>query len=68
MYRWEESNEKAEYTNWKTGGPGGYKTHNCIRKTYYSAKPGWHDAICSKDDQDILGPRHALCQGARRQY
>merc|ERR1712126_153109 len=66
VYRWEESHQVAEYTNWAPGEPGSDTSQNCIWKAYLEGVVGWHDAACSAYDYDHgFGEQHALCQTAK---
>ena len=61
-YRWQESHQEAEYTNWYKGGPNDLDDQDCVWKTYNPSLPGWHDFGCSWSSHDDYGQIHALCQ------
>merc|ERR1712126_442892 len=47
VWRWEQSHQEAEYTNWVPGSGSGGESYNCVWKNYNPAGPGWHDVDCS---------------------
>ena len=63
-YRWEESHQVAEYTNWASREPNS-ASQRCVWKTY-DALYGWHDVDCSRSSDDVYGQIHALCQADRQ--
>ena len=66
VYRWEESHQEAEYTNWANNNPRGSDSENCIFKSYVMAWEGWNDTPCSWSQWgDTHGEIHALCQVAK---
>ena len=47
VYRWQESHQEAQYTNWAPGKPDGdlFDDKDCVWKTFFSDAPGWHDVV-----------------------
>ena len=70
-YRWVESHQEAEYTNWYPGGPHNRDDYDCVWKTFYihNGASGWHDVKCSMTSYDenfcYYGQIHALCEAAK---
>ena len=64
VYRWQESHQEAQYTNWAPGKPDGdlFDDKDCVWKTFFSDAPGWHDVDCSTSIQEPFGEIHALCE------
>ena len=66
MYRWQESHQEAEYTNWYSGGPNSKEDNDCIWKNYREPYNGWEDVPCSWSNHGGgYGEQHALCQIAK---
>ena len=56
----------AEYVNWAPNEPTGSGKENCILKSYFAQRPGWHDAGCSwSSTTNNSGQIHALCEAAK---
>ena len=64
-YRWQETHQIAEYTNWYPGGPNNLDSQDCVFKVYYPVYPGWHDAPCSWTSWEVYGQIHALCEAPK---
>merc|ERR1711874_662204 len=54
-YRWQESHQVAEYTNWYSRGPNNLDDADCVWKAYFAQFPGWHDVVCSRTYQENYG-------------
>ena len=66
-YRWQESHQVAEYTNWYHGGPTSRDDLDCVWKSFYVGygHPGWHDVLCTSSYYEGYGQTHALCEAAK---
>merc|ERR1712098_395755 len=55
---WQDSHQKADYTNWRPGQPEG--EGDCAFKSYWDGNPRWWDYPCNDNiwHQTI----HALCE------
>ena len=60
-WRWTESHQKTNYTNWWTGQPNGDDRSNCVFKSVSPAYLGWADYACSLDEWST-DQIHALCE------
>ena len=59
-WRWMESHQRANYTNWHPGEPQGGTSQACVFK---SLSPyGWYDATCTATQWPGNGQLHALCE------
>ena len=56
-WRWQESHQRPEYTNWAAGEPNNFANEDCA---HISSKQ-WYDAECNNEDNFLHGI-HALCQ------
>ena len=71
MYRWEESHEEAEYTNWAPGEPDTAddpEIYDCVWKNFGKGLqygPGWHSLPCTYIDDYYGSEPHALCEASR---
>ena len=61
-FRWQESHQEAEYTNWYPGGPNDGEEYDCVWKNLGNIYPGWHDVICTWTSHETFGQIHALCE------
>jgi len=61
-YRWVESHQEADYTNWYPGGPTNDDERDCVLKTFRNSYPGWHDGGCSWTSYESYGQLHAFCE------
>ena len=61
-WRWMESHQNANYTNWWPG-QGHYGTaQNCAFKSLHPSYLGWADYPCSYTEWSGPGQIHALCE------
>ena len=59
-WRWMESHQTANYTNWWPGEPDGGGSGNCVFKSVNPAYMGWADYPCTTAEwNDQI---HALCE------
>ena len=66
LYRWQESHQEAEYTNWYHGGPNDKTDFDCVWKSYHKDNAGWEDVNCTwYNFGHGYGEQHALCQIAK---
>ena len=56
-WRWQESHQRPDYTNWAAGEPNNFANEDCA---HISSKQ-WYDAECNNEDNFLHGI-HALCQ------
>ena len=56
-WRWQESHQRPDYTNWAGGEPNNVLNEDCA----HISNKQWYDAECSSED-NFLQPIHALCQ------
>ena len=64
-YRWQESHQLAEYTNWYPGGPNSQDNLDCVWKSLSIVNPGWHDVLCTSTFYEGFGHSYALCESAK---
>ena len=60
-WRWMESHQDANYTNWWPEQPNGDADSNCVFKSVNPAYLGWADYDCARD-QWSYDQIHALCE------
>ena len=61
-WRWMESHQNANYTNWWTGQGDDGTSQNCAFKSLHPSYPGWADYPCTNTEWTGLGQLHALCE------
>ena len=61
-WRWMESHQDANYTNWwpEQGHDG--TSQNCAFKSLHPSYLGWADYPCTNTEWTGLGQLHALCE------
>ena len=64
-YRWQESHQEAEYTNWYPDGPNNADDWDCVWKSLNKEYPGWQDVPCSWTYHERHGQIHALCEAEK---
>ena len=60
-WKWTESHQTTNYTNWWPGQPNGDDDANCVFKSVNPEFLGWADYACSLDQWNN-GQIHALCE------
>ena len=60
QFRWAETNQLAEYTNWIEGEPNNqYGDQDCVHKSLRGS--GWDDIQCDTDSYLDFSGIYALC-------
>merc|ERR1712112_303360 len=57
-WRWQESHQRPDYTNWAHGEPNNLANEDCA---HISSDLKWYDAECDSED-NFLNAIHGLCQ------
>ena len=60
-WRWMESHQDANYTNWWPGQGQDGTGSNCVFKSLHPSYLGWADTACTLTESNY-GQLHALCE------